>query len=123
MTTIEAVSEMSAVRRAVWFSAVLFAATPLAYTQVTWTPIYVGGYSEYNCYSLLLVQSDDNETERKVIAQTTSGERESVLHDNLYEGLIVSINEPRLAESSQTSTINGASAFCTAIEKRDIKVK
>lgn len=30
-------------------------------------------------------------------------------HDNLYEGLIVSINEPRLAESSQTSTINGAS--------------
>lgn len=59
----------------------------------------------------------------RVIAQTTSGERESVLHDNLYEGLIVSINEPRLAESSQTSTINGASAFCTAIEKRDIKVK
>lgn len=55
MTTIEAASEMSAVRRAVWFSAVLFAATPLAYTQVTWTPIYVGGYSEYsNHYSLLL---------------------------------------------------------------------
>jgi len=66
MTTIEAVSEMSAVRRAVWFSAVLFAATPLAYTQVTWTPIYVGGYSEYNCYSLPLVQSDDSETERKL---------------------------------------------------------
>lgn len=59
----------------------------------------------------------------RVIAPTTNGERESVLHDNLYEGLIVSINEPRLAESSQTSTINGASAFCTAIEKRDIKVK
>lgn len=55
MMTIEAASEMSAVRRAVWFSAVLFAATPLAYTQVTWTPIYVGGYSEYsNHYSLLL---------------------------------------------------------------------
>ena len=66
MTTIEAFSEMSAVRRAVWFSAVLFAATPLAYTQVTWTPIYVGGYSEYNCYSLLLVQSDDSETERRL---------------------------------------------------------
>lgn len=55
MATAEAASEMSAVSRAVWFSAVLFAATPLAYTQVTWTPIYVGGYSEYNaiiCYSL-----------------------------------------------------------------------
>lgn len=58
----------------------------------------------------------------RVIAPT-NGERESVLQDNPYEGLIVSINEPRLAESSQTSTINGASAFCTAIEKRDIKVK
>jgi len=58
----------------------------------------------------------------RVIAPTTNGKRESVLHDNLYEGLIVSINEP-LAESSQTSTINSASAFCTAIEKRDIKVK
>lgn len=74
MTTIEAVSEMSAVRRAVWFSAVLFAATPLAYAQVTWTPIYVGGYSEYNCYSLLVTilvtlyrceWSGNNETERK----------------------------------------------------------
>jgi len=32
----------------------------------------------------------------RVIAQTTSGERENVLHDNLYGGLIVSINEPRL---------------------------
>lgn len=53
MVTIEAASEMSAVRRAVWFSAVLFAATPLVYTQVTWTPIYVGGYSEYNPYFLL----------------------------------------------------------------------
>jgi len=66
MTTIEAVSEMSAVRRAVWLSAVLFAATPLAYTQVTWTPIYVGGYSEYHCYFLLSVRSDDNKTERKL---------------------------------------------------------
>lgn len=56
MTTIEAVSEMSAVRRVVWFSAVLFAATPLAYTQVTWTPIYVGGYSKYYCHSLLTMQ-------------------------------------------------------------------
>lgn len=56
MTTIEAASEMSAIRRAVWFSAVLFAATPLAYTQVTWTPIYVGLYSEYNnrSFSLLM---------------------------------------------------------------------
>ncbi|XP_018400897.1 PREDICTED: uncharacterized protein LOC108778264 [Cyphomyrmex costatus] len=51
MTTIEAVSEMSAVRRAVWFSAVLFAATPLAYTQVTWTPIYVGGYSQVDLWT------------------------------------------------------------------------
>lgn len=59
----------------------------------------------------------------RVIAPTTNGERESMPRDNLYEGLIVSINEPRLAESSQTSTINGASAFCAAIEKRDIKVK
>lgn len=54
MTTVEAVSEMSAVRRVVWFSAVLFAATPLAYTQVTWTPIYVGGYSEYNLLFIIL---------------------------------------------------------------------
>lgn len=53
MVTIEAASEMSAVRRAVWFSVVLFAATPLAYSQMTWTPIYVGGYSEYSLCSLL----------------------------------------------------------------------
>lgn len=55
MTSIEAASEMSAIRRAVWFSAVLFAATPLVYSQVTWTPIYEGLYSEYNSCSFLLL--------------------------------------------------------------------
>lgn len=47
MAAVEAAGEMSAVRRAICFTAVLLAAAPLAYTQVTWTPIYVGGYSEY----------------------------------------------------------------------------
>lgn len=44
-------------------------------------------------------------------------------HDNLYEGLIVSINEPRLVESSQTSTINGASFLHGNREKRQSKLK
>ncbi|XP_020299440.1 uncharacterized protein LOC109863569 [Pseudomyrmex gracilis] len=51
MATIEAASEMRALRRAIWFSAVLLATTPLAYTQVTWTPIYVGGYSQVDLWT------------------------------------------------------------------------
>jgi len=79
---------------------------------------------KYRCYFFAFLRiffNDSNFGNQGYSAN--DGKRESVLHDNLYEGLIVSINEPRLAESSQTSTINSASAFCTAIEKRDIKVK
>ncbi|TGZ50656.1 hypothetical protein DBV15_12287 [Temnothorax longispinosus] len=74
MTTIEAVSEMSAVRRAVWFSAVLFAATPLAYTQVTWTPIYVGGYNRYasSVHLVRSLQLDPDSVVSDVVAPQTS---------------------------------------------------
>lgn len=47
MAIVGAVSEMSATRLSVWFAAVLFVATTLVDSQVTWTPIYVGTYSEY----------------------------------------------------------------------------
>ena len=46
----------------------------------------------------------------RVIAQTTSGERENVLHDNLYEGLIVSINEPRLKVRKRSTMVHQLSA-------------
>lgn len=47
MAIVGAISEMSATRLSVWFAAVLFVATTLVDSQVTWTPIYVGTYSEY----------------------------------------------------------------------------
>lgn len=47
MAIVGAVSEMSAARFSVWFGAVLFVAVTLVRSQVIWTPIYVGTYSEY----------------------------------------------------------------------------
>ncbi|XP_031770800.1 uncharacterized protein LOC100871724 isoform X3 [Apis florea] len=44
MAIVGAISEMSATRLSVWFAAVLFVATTLVDSQVTWTPIYVGTY-------------------------------------------------------------------------------
>lgn len=54
MAIVEAVSEMSATRLSVWFGAVLFVATTLVHSQVTWTPIYVGTYSEYFFFAINL---------------------------------------------------------------------
>ncbi|XP_006620820.1 uncharacterized protein LOC102680309 isoform X3 [Apis dorsata] len=44
MAIVGAISEMSATRLSVWFATVLFVATTLVDSQVTWTPIYVGTY-------------------------------------------------------------------------------
>lgn len=48
MAIVGAISEMSATRLSVRLAAVLFVATTLVDSQVTWTPIYVGTYSEYS---------------------------------------------------------------------------
>lgn len=47
MAIVGPVGEMSAVRFGVWCGAVLFVATTLVHSQVTWTPIYLGEQSEY----------------------------------------------------------------------------
>ncbi|KOC67495.1 hypothetical protein WH47_10947 [Habropoda laboriosa] len=47
MAIVGAVSEMSATRFSVWFGAVLFVTTTLVHSQITWTPIYLGQFSEY----------------------------------------------------------------------------
>ena len=51
MAIVGAVSEMSAARLSVWFGAVLFVATTLVHSQVTWTPIYVGAYSQVDLWT------------------------------------------------------------------------
>ncbi|KAL2743349.1 cubilin-like [Vespula maculifrons] len=44
MATSEGTSVTSVARWGLWFGAVLLATTSLVYSQVTWTPIYVGGH-------------------------------------------------------------------------------
>ncbi|XP_033195811.2 uncharacterized protein LOC117159777 [Bombus vancouverensis nearcticus] len=51
MAIVEAVSEMSATRLSAWFGTVLFVATTLVHSQVTWTPIYVGSYSQVDLWT------------------------------------------------------------------------
>ncbi|XP_012351083.1 uncharacterized protein LOC100871724 isoform X2 [Apis florea] len=51
MAIVGAISEMSATRLSVWFAAVLFVATTLVDSQVTWTPIYVGTYSQVDLWT------------------------------------------------------------------------
>lgn len=59
MAIVAAVSEMSAARLSVWFGAVLFVATTLVHSQVTWTPIYVGAYSEYTSFVVNYFETAD----------------------------------------------------------------
>ncbi|XP_076237121.1 uncharacterized protein LOC143180943 [Calliopsis andreniformis] len=51
MAIVGVVSEMSATRLNVWFCAVLFAAITLVHSQVTWTPIYMGTYSQVDLWT------------------------------------------------------------------------
>ncbi|XP_029034401.1 uncharacterized protein LOC114871949 [Osmia bicornis bicornis] len=51
MAIVGAVSEMSAARLSVWFGAVLFVAVTLVRSQVIWTPIYVGTYSQVDLWT------------------------------------------------------------------------
>lgn len=56
MAIVGVVSEMSATRLCVWFG-VLLVATTLVHSQVTWTPIYMGTYSEYLSLLLIFLQN------------------------------------------------------------------
>ncbi|XP_003250512.2 uncharacterized protein LOC100578611 isoform X1 [Apis mellifera] len=51
MAIVGAISEMSATRLSVRLAAVLFVATTLVDSQVTWTPIYVGTYSQVDLWT------------------------------------------------------------------------
>nr|XP_003706760.1 PREDICTED: uncharacterized protein LOC100877900 [Megachile rotundata] len=51
MATVGAVSEMSAARLSVCFGVVLYVAVTLVSSQVTWTPIYVGPYSQVDLWT------------------------------------------------------------------------
>ncbi|XP_043253093.1 uncharacterized protein LOC122397767 [Colletes gigas] len=51
MAIVGDVSEMSATRLSVWCGAVLFVATTLVHSQVTWTPIYLGKHSQVDLWT------------------------------------------------------------------------
>lgn len=50
MAACEAASAMSVVRWGLWLAVVFFAVTPFVYSQLTWTPIYVG-YSQVDLWT------------------------------------------------------------------------